>query len=253
MNDPAGDSMSIAGTYVRRLSEPRQYPVSYGWENEVVPILVSGVVNPAGPTLSVIACVRDKTSAPLALVYACFNPFLSELFIPGYFMKGDAGVPVSDQIVSTLASLGVFAHGLPTLCVTGGCVDALEIRSIFRRLMAQAPNAGPELERLRRFPLNPWDRISAGMRESAAEAAEESASVGANPERVPDADMDELLDIVLDVEHNKREVAALFYAWKGAIEQRRRFGNHKEADGAFQQEEFMKLVAFLLEAAEFEI
>lgn len=253
MSNEAQAPISIAGTYLRRLSEPRSYPVAYAWENQILPICISGIVNPIGPTMTLVGCVRDKTGAPLALVYAYFNPFRSELFVPGYFVNGDMGAPLSDQIASAIGPFGAFAQAMPSLCVAGQGLEPLEVRPLVKRLFAQAPDGQNMLTRLRQFPLNPWDRVSAEMQDAAARVADVGAPAGAGNGRLSDADMDELLKIVLDEPHNKQEVAALFYAWKGAIEQQRRVNNHAEADGAFQHEEFMKLGAYLLEAAGFEI
>jgi hypothetical protein len=71
-------------------------------------------------------------------------------------------------------------------------------------------------------------------------------------EPMSDDGMNSLLDIVLNPEHNKKELPAFGYAWKGSIDQQRKFNNNELADNAFQYEDFIPLLAHILESSGYE-
>ena len=240
--------------YIHTISEPRPYPVSFLRDNALYPILINGIVNPNGPTLTVVAAVRDQTSAPLALVYAYLNPFRSEVFISGYLLDGQLAAPFPDQILKALKPFSVFSSGVPTLCIPAGYLDAFDVRYLYSRLFANYGAIRNVLERLKRFPLNPWDRVSEEM-----QAAMESL-IGDRidhpdkaEEPLNDEEMNALLDIILDTEHNKIELRAFTYAWEGSIDQQRESNNSELADNAFQFDDFVPLLGHLLGSSGYEL
>jgi hypothetical protein len=245
---------SLTDFHVHLLSEPRPYPITYLRDNPLYPILINGIVNPNGPTLTVVTAVRDKTSAPLALVYAYLNPFRSELFISGYLIEGQLDAPLPDQILQALQPFQVFSGGVPTLCIPAGYLDAFDVRYLYSRLFANCAALRTVLERLRRFPLNPWDRVSEEMQEAVAGfTGERVGHTDDADEPMSDDDMNALLDIVLDSEHNKQELPAFGYAWKGAIDQQRKFNNDELADSAFQYDAFVPLLTHILESSGYQL
>jgi len=239
--------------YIHTISEPRPYPVSFLRDNEVYPILINGVVNPNGPTLSIVTAVRDKTSAPLALVYAYLNPFRSELFVPGYLREGQLAVHFPEQILAALKPFSVFSSGSPTLCIPAGYVDALDIRYLYGRLFANYAGVRNVFETLKRFPGNPWDRVSEEMQAALGSLTGNLIKQPDNAgEPMNDDEMNALLDIVLDSEHTKTELPAFAYAWKGSIDQQRECNNNELADSAFQYDDFVPLLAHLLDSSGYE-
>jgi len=244
---------SLTDFHVHPISKPRPYPIAYLRDNPLYPILISGIVNQNGPTLTVVTAVRDKTSAPLALVFAYLNPFRSELFIPGYLREGKLAAPMPDQILQVLQPFQVFAGGAPTLCIPAGYLDAFDVRYLYSRLFANYVGLRSVLERLKRFPLNPWDRVSEEMQDAMASFTGEQAKQPDNLDQpMSQDDMNTLLDIVLDPEHNKNELPAFGYAWKGSIEQQRKFNNDELADSAYQYNDFAPLLVHILESAGYE-
>lgn len=244
---------SLTDFHVRLLSEPRPYPITYLTDNSLYPMLISGIVNPYGPTLSVVTAVRDRTSAPLALVYAYLNPFRSELFIPGYLMEGQLTAPLPDQILQALHPFPVFSGGLPTLCIPAGYLDAFDVRYLYRRLFANHGAARTTLERLRRFPLNPWDRVSEEVQEFWSGGTGERIQHADNVDGpISDDDMNSLIDMVLDPQHNKEELPAFTYAWSGSIDHQKRCENNRLADSAFQYDDFVRLLVHILSSAGWE-
>lgn len=241
---------SLTDFHVHAISEPRPYPIAYLRGNPLYPILISGIVNPYGPTLTVVAAVRDRTSAPLALVYAYLNPFRSELFIPGYFIEGQLSAPLPDQLLQALQPFQIFSGGAPTLCIPAGYLDAFDVRYLYSRLFSNFGALHRVLDRLRRFPLNPGDRVSEEMQEAAANFTGQriGQTIGAD-EPLSDDDMNALLDIVLDAEHNRKELSAFGYAWQGAIDQQRRSNNVELADNAFQYDDFLPAFTHILESS----
>jgi len=241
---------SLTDFYVHPISEPRPYPLDYLRDNELYPILINGIVNPNGPTLAVVAAVRDRTSAPLALVYAYLNPFRSELLVPGYFREGQLAAHLPDQILQALRSLEIFSGGVPTLCIPAGYIDVLDVRYLYSHLFANDESVRQVYERLQRFPLNPWDRVSEEMQEAFGSLTENQVGQSNSlDDPMDDEEMNALLDIVLDPEHNKCELPAFAYAWKGAIDQQRSFNNDELADSALQYDDFVPFLVHILDSA----
>ena len=121
---------------------------------------------------------------------------------------------------------------------------------MYSRLFANDQTLRRVFERLKRFPLNPWDRVSEEMREAmSVVTGEEIKSPNNLNQPMTEADMTALLDIVLDPEHNKAELPAFGYAWKGSIDQQRKHDNVELADGAFQYDDFIPLLVHLLESS----
>ena len=243
---------SLTDFFVHPLTEPRPYPIRYLQDNLVYPILVNGIVNPNGPTLTVVAGVRDKTSAPLALVYAYLNPFQSELFIPAYMKEGELATPFPGQILQALQPFQVFSSGVPSLCIPSDHLDAFDTRYLYSHLFANYDALRTVFERLKRFPLNPWDRVTEEIQGSMAITSEQVNLPSNVGYPMSEDDMNALLDIVLDAEHNKKELPAFGYAWKGSIDQQRKYNNIELADNAFQYDDFVPLLAHILESAGYE-
>lgn len=244
---------SLTDYFIHPLTEPRPFPVSYLNDNPIYPILVSGIVNPNGPTLTVVTAVRDRTSAPLALVFAFLNPFKSELFVPAYLKEGSVGTPLPDQILQALQPFKVFSGGFPSLCIPSAYLDDFDTRYLYRHLLANNGDLRTSFERLKRFPLNPWDRVTEEVQEAMASLLDEQVHPP-NDTGAPlsEDEMNQLLDTVLGKEHNQCELPAFGYAWKGAIDQQRNVNNAKLADIAFQYDAFVPLMARILDAVGFE-
>jgi hypothetical protein len=239
--------------HVHVISEPRPFPISYLQSNSLEPVLISGLVNPYGPTLTVVTIVRDKTTAPPALAYGYLNPFKSELFVLGYLREGKLSTSMSDQILAAIAPFQVFERGATSVCMSGEYLEPAEVRYLYGHLFRNYPWLRSHMEKIKRFPMNPWDRVTEDLNESFEAMSQDQNDAEAIPdEPISDADMNELLDIVLDPEHNASELKAFLYAWKGSIDQQREFNNHEIADNAFQYEEFSPLLGHILESSGYE-
>lgn len=243
--------INLTTVHLQSISEPRPYPITYLRNSVLYPILICGIVNPNGPTLSLVTVIKDKTSAPLALAYAYLNPFCSELFVLGYFREGLRDAPVRDQILDDLRPLQIFAKGTPSLCIPGGIFEASDVRYLYSHLFQTDKYLHDLLDGLKRFPLNPWDRVTEEVQTARAQFSSDQVSPLDNSKRIfSESDMNTLLDIVLDVEHNEHEIPAFACAWRGSIDQQRECGNEKNADNALQYDEFVSIFTHILESSE---
>ena len=169
-------------------------------------------------------------------------------FIPGYLREGKLVAPLPDQIIHALQPFQIFASGVPTLCIPTAYLDDFDERYIYSRLFTNYGALRSVFERLQRFPMNPWDRVSEEMQEAVAGfTGEHVGQIDDADEPMSDDDMNALLDIVLDTEHNKEELSAFGYAWKGSIDQQRKVKNNEIADSALQYDDFIQLLEHILE------
>lgn len=246
MNADVESMQVLSDCHLRSLAEHREYPVSWLGDSQVLPILIGGIVNPFGPTLTVIALANDSTTAPPALVWASLNPFHSTVRVVGYLRPGEMATPLLDQISEELGARGVFAGGTPSFFLPDGILDAPERRRISHSLITGSSDLPALYDRLRRFPLNPWDRVSEEVSAAFDSASAKSNEVSAAPDPLKEGELDSLLDILLDVTHGQHELSAFVYAWKNSIEKLAETGKNDIANAAFQFPEFTTLLSRLV-------
>lgn len=245
-------NLDFSDLHLRTLSEPREVPISYIEQNPIYPLLIHGIVNPNGPTLTLIAAVRDGTSAPVSIVYSYLNPFQSEAFILGYLFAGNLPTRFADQLLAALDQIKLFEGGVATLYFKSQHFDELDIRHIYTSLLDNYDALGIDLDRLNRFPLNPWDRVSEEMSDAFSGLVDNPGGSSQRqvkePGTTPDI-KDAFLNVVLDKKHNQEELKAFLYAWNGSIEQQKKHGNKALAESAFGYKEFTQLLSYIVASA----
>ncbi len=242
-------SNPLAGCRLRPLSEAREYPVSWLRDNRVMPLLIAGIVSPYGPTLTVIAAVRDSTSAPASLALASLNPFSSEVRVAAYLRNGELSDPLVEQIFEVVRRNGLPGESAPSFCIPASALPPLELRWLCRRLFAKANGLRTLYAGLQRFPLNPWARVNEEFRAAQENEVDHAGGEPASDAAMTEHELDALLDIVLDPAHNEQEIAAFGGAWSRSIELQAGAGNRELAERAFQYDDFMPIFVRLLELA----
>jgi hypothetical protein len=147
--------------------------------------VITGIVNPYGPTLSFLATVGRSERRPL--VYTMLNPFTCVVKQIGTYVDGDNWFP--DQ---EFANFFQFLSGsCPTLVLTSKALDAETRSRVTENLFVHFYDAQDAIEHVRDFFGNPMDRISRSMGINVS-------NPGAPPPEIEHADWNE---IVSDTRH----------------------------------------------------
>jgi hypothetical protein len=165
------------------------------------------IVNPFGPTLTVMAAVgvhRIGNTVPVVMI--TLNPFNQSVEQIGRFRYGETWVP--SQIIERL--LPFLSGSCPSLIFVNSEFGPANRRQCLEQLFA---SFGSEVvavaARVERHLGDPWARVS-----------EEMAGEGAQGGSMEvEAAVSYLTDQSLSVEHVKPEFQALLYAWQGSIEE----------------------------------
>jgi hypothetical protein len=203
-------------------------------------LLISGIVNPLGPTLNAVVAageLRAGVTVPVVyLMLLMLNPFTQECHAVGELTVKRSWRP--DGIVRTLFGLPFGSCPtmlLPSVHLTNDL--AVSLHTEFLRRFADARSI---LQSVRRYPGNPWDRVSREMN-VAFEGAMRSATGAcgqAYAEPLNEDEARELASVLLSEQHTKPELQAFLYAWDGSIKFQREQGLPGQADTAMSLEAF---------------
>lgn len=164
-------------------------------------LVITGIVNPFGPTLTFLATVGRAPQRPL--IYAMLNPFFSEVKQIGTFVDGDSWFP--DQAFALL--IEHLSGSCPTIVLTSIFLDAETRSRVTEKLFAHFDDAEDTMEHVRNFFGNPMDRVSHSMGTNVP-------TPSASPLDIQHAEWNE---IVSDTRHIWPELRAFMIAWDGSI------------------------------------
>jgi hypothetical protein len=185
----------------------------------VTTLMVTGIVNPFGPTLEAIGLLGQvEPRRTLPLIRVMLNPFSQEALELGSVALGQRFNPGL-----LLERLAEFTTGsCPTLLLPSARLDASAARCVYGSILARFQDCAAVLDRVRQYYGNPWDRVSEEMRLSTQLS---KARLGGQegeprrPEPLGDGEALELADLLLSPQHIRPELEAFNYAWNGAISQ----------------------------------
>lgn len=212
------------------LEVPRQFSVEDIEGAHLEAFVITGIVNPYGPTLNVLATVGKSQSRPL--IHAMLNPFSCEVRQVGTFTDGDRWFP--DQVFPTLFQF--LSGSCPTLVLTTKELDADTRSRLTENLFSNFHDAEHILERVRKFFANPMDRVSQAI-------GIEVPSPNAAPVEIQNADWSAM---VSDTRHVWPEFRAFMVAWDGSINQTEISDQMKY--GALQTDRMKSIVFPMLES-----
>jgi len=218
----------------------------------MIPLVTAGIVNPFGPTLTVIAVIDDGTSAPPALTYAFLNPFRSQLLVLGYVFEGQLEKGFADQVLQYLEPHRPFAGGAPSFCVPSPFIDSLIQQYLLSRFTNESPGIGRLLRGFRRHPLDPWNRV-AGEVQSARKALVEGNLETAEENGVTEKDLSEYVTQIINHRHCEAEISAFAYAWNGAIEFQKNQGNMEQLPNILTTDAAYRMISHVLLANDFQV
>ena len=184
------------------------------------------IVNPFGPTLNFVAAVGDpQIGRAQTLVKVMLNPFSQTVEQVGRFWPGDTWNPVND-----LEPLIALNYGsCPTLVLVSNRVEEGTRKQLTAQIFARfRGEVGRVWRSVDRHLGDPWTRVS----ESMANTNDNDVELD-----LADAAM-HLANAVENEKHVMPEIQALFFAWRGSIEQTGISGHLRET--AFGFEEFKR-------------
>lgn len=204
-------------------------------QNFVGLLFLTGIVNPFGPTMMGLVVLSKvpliTATSPIALQIARFflNPFAHDVEAIGQLV-GPFLSP--DELVTNVDRLGYDGTGRFTLFHPGyHYADHRTAGQLGRALLFRVEGVAEELNLLKRFPNDPWHRISVEMDGVTQQVRDHVARRKLQPikeyteqhqsteqHHAPTSeDVESFLEIIQREEHNAEELKAFFTAWLGAI------------------------------------
>ena len=212
--------MSVQKSRLEFLDEPETMELEEVISQNMTPFLVTGIVNPFGPTLNtVVALGTFKAGGMLSVVHMMLNPFqqkvekIAELVLD---TKLD-----STAIISSL--FGLNYGSCPTLILLGSRVPEEKVVSVMADFIGTFSDNRGVLERVKEFHGNPWDRVSKEIAQPLEGLKKPKSFLGKlfgkdkKPTSLNSAELEELAELLVVDEHVAPEIKALFYSWGGAI------------------------------------
>lgn len=170
----------------------------------LTPFLITGIVNPFGPTLTFLASVGEGPAR--AVVQGWLNPFSHHIARIGTFFTGERWSP-QQEFQKLLPYLG---GSCPTIVLVSAMLDAEDRVAVVEDALSSFEDVEDVIDEVRRFFGNPTDRVSRAL----------GAEIQA-PEISPEAASAAESQLLLDPRHLWPELRAFFFAWNGSIHRTR--------------------------------
>jgi hypothetical protein len=224
-----------------------------GREEGLKTLFAWGIVNPFGPTLTAVATdgIIFAPGRKLPIVYVMLNPFQQEVQIVGEACIGQTWNALRD-----LPPLfGVRLGSCPTLLLPSSHREADEDVELYANLLSHFDDGSNVLEKVRRFPGDPWNRVKDDVDQSqdimvkGIQRMRNGLDDGGDPEasgrRLSPGEARELASNLLQPRNLKAELQAFMYAWHGSIEFQESHGIGGMSKTALPLKEFAKVFALL--------
>lgn len=211
------DDASDAPTVLQPLDTPRSVSPTTIGQDGMFTLLATGIVNPFGPTLNVLAIDGDpEPGRQLPVIRVLLNPFTQEAETIGLARIGGTW----DLASGLPRFFDSIAGSCPTVLMPSAMLDDDEAISLCSEFLQVFDDAFGVLERVRRFPGDPWNRIEkeVGGLGDVLRQAELGEETGSQQRALTEGEARELATNLLEEENLKQELAAFFYAWSGSIE-----------------------------------
>ena len=176
-------------------------------------LIAGGVVNPFGPTLTVLTADGHfpKAVGRVPVLLITLNPFAQTCHTVGHVEIGDLWSPLED-LEPFLASLAFGA--CPTLLIPSTYMNTDVTRTLYARFLARFEDGAEVLAKVRRYPDDPWSRNLAGLDVLKAERTDEAP---VKRGRLNAAEALELATTLLTPDHVRTELVAFLDAWEAAV------------------------------------
>ena len=132
------------------------------------------------------------------------------------------------------------SYGTPTFLLlpyfSGSPAEGLQYKKIIHEIILNSKDPKPTLDRLKKFPLNVWDRVQDEIKDLGKILKHERKYE--LKEEITDSDLSELIWMIRNNKHISQEMGGFMYAWEGAINFQRTKGTGLLAKNALSTREF---------------
>lgn len=166
----------------------------------------TGILNPFGPTLSVVGAVGEpRVGREIPVVEIMLNPFTQEVTQIGKMMVGEQWSPLRDLAPLIEREYG----GCPTIVLVSNQVpESVRFTLVTQILESYGERVKDVSEAVRKHFGDPWTRVTQEIRGVETQSCEQTGAEAA----------EELASLILSSKHLKPELQGFFYAWHGSIE-----------------------------------
>lgn len=221
------------------LSEPVPTPLTDVGQSGFTTLIAGGIVNPFGPTLTVLTADGHfpKAVGRLPVLLIALNPFAQTCHTVGHVEIGDLWSPLED-LDPFLTSLSFGA--CPTLLIPSTFMNGDVTRTLHARFLATFEDGAEVLAKVRCYPDDPWRRNLAGL--DAALKAGRAADSSVQRRRLNETEALELATTLLAPDHVRTELVAFLDAWEAAVHFQ---GGDAPPPSAMPAEDFVERLAQL--------
>lgn len=198
---------------VEKHKSSKSFPISSLEDRNLFTIIAGGIVNPMGPTLSVLALDgKAVIGAHLPILHISLNPFSS-------FMKEIGVVKCGEEWINTESILPLLSNNFgscPTLLLPSRIFSSeVEIKSLYAKFIESFDDASSTLKQIKKFPGDPMNRVQDEMDNI-------MDTININDKEVCDRKIElfealEFVNIQTNSENLKSELKAFLFAWNGSI------------------------------------
>jgi hypothetical protein len=208
--------MAGKDTRIRLYAKPRSITPDAVFDQPVTSLLVTGIVNPFGPTLTaVVIAGQPARGAKFPVAEVMLNPFSQGLQAVGEIAFGEDWLP--SEVISRV--VGLRSGCCPTLLLPSASLAEETSLALHAEHIRGFEGAREVYDRVKNYYGNPWDRVSeeiaAGPELMRLHAAGQRLPA---PEPLGAGEAEELAGLLLSEQHLKPELRAFFYAWAGSIQ-----------------------------------
>jgi hypothetical protein len=213
----AGAAATGEPLIITAINRPVEYTRSVAKEGFTT-LLATGIVNPFGPTLTVLraegdAHTRGESLSPVLKLV--LNPFLQNCEQVGIARPGDTW-SLESQLPPFFP---LYAEdSCPTLLMHSSLLGHDQAVGLYTELLATFKDGMSVLEGVRRYPGDPVNRVQEQMEALGAIVVDADRAEQETDRRLTAAEARELAENLLDPDTQDAETKAFLYAWQGSIE-----------------------------------
>ena len=221
------------------LSEAVPTPVTAVGQSGFTTLIAGGVVNPFGPTLTLLTANGHfpKAVGRLPVLLITLNPFAQTCHTVGHVEIGDVWSPLED-LEPFLASLPFGA--CPTLLIPSSFMNPEVTRVLFARFLTTFEEGAEVLAKVRQCPDDPWRRNLTGL--EGVFTIGRPAEGPVERRRLNDSEALELATTLLTPDHVRTELVAFLDAWEASVHFQ---SGEPEGPCAMPAEDFVERLAHL--------
>lgn len=200
-----------------RLRKERKVTMAGVGKNGLTTFLALGIVNPMGPTLSVLAGDGPaKADSRMRILHLTLNPFCQSCQEVGKVQMGARWEPARDLEPFFSLPFG----GCPTLLIPSALYSAVSAHQVFAGLLRVFPDAKSTLKQLRRFPGNPVKRVKAEMKDVVTflKKLADNTADSEKPGFLTTSEAREFARLQLKEGNLMKEMKVFLTAWAGSID-----------------------------------